>query len=156
MTDETELCVSHLHGLFIMPVIVLIIGIIILIFSYVIPRSPIISFILPFLMILVVAVIIIGVFLLIRAVIKAFTDTLIITSKRIIIQKGFFCKKEQDIRLDCVDGINVDLPFFLRMSGAGKIKIYSVGQRKLKFGPVSNPKNIRNVIMKALDAQRQQ
>ncbi|HJJ48230.1 MAG TPA: PH domain-containing protein [Methanocorpusculum sp.] len=133
---ENDEFVIKLHGsMFIFPVIVLILGLILLVIF-----APV-----------GLVVLIIGIIILISRVIKFNSYYIKITPQGISICDTFLNKGDTNIRLNKIDGIDVSAKVSDRLLGRGKIVIYSVGGRKIFFGPIGKPYQNKDRILDLID-----
>ena len=93
----------------------------------------------------------IGVAWLLLRLIAMYSNYLKLTNKRVYIKTGLLSKTEIDIRLNKLDGVNVERPLLQRLLGCGYLTVRSSGANAIQFGPVQDPDKIRAAISDAAD-----
>lgn len=144
---EQIVAASRLHWIvFLGPIAFVVIGAILVVYSSMVPASPVPG--LPYLSLMVIAL---GILSEVQAVILYRTTEFAITNKRIIAKSGWLHRKSRDIHLGKVESINVDQTFLGRLLGYGSLMIIGTGGTKEFFPNIAGVINFQSATNAQID-----
>jgi uncharacterized membrane protein YdbT with pleckstrin-like domain len=100
----------------------------------------------PWVALLVLGIIFVGVFIWIAELVRMNTTRMVVTSRRVILKRGFLSIKVDELTLASVEGAHVEQSIFGRMFGYGKLQIRGRGETHLQFPTMDRPGQFRAAI----------
>jgi uncharacterized membrane protein YdbT with pleckstrin-like domain len=106
--------------------------------------------ILPWLALIFLGILIIGVFIWIADLIRLKTTEMLITNRRVVLKRGFFNVKVDELNLASVEGAHIEQSFIGRIFGFGRLTLRGRGETEIVFPAMARPAQFRS----ALEAAR--
>lgn len=88
---------------------------------------------------LFLGIIVIGIFIFIGMMVHFRTTEFCVTSRRIVLKKGFFTANMYELELDAIEGAHVRQTFFGRIFGYGTVEVRGRGESDIDFPTMSKP-----------------
>jgi uncharacterized membrane protein YdbT with pleckstrin-like domain len=98
---------------------------------------------------IVLGVILVGVFIFIGAVIKMTTTDFAVTSRRVILKRGWLNLRTQEVSTSSIETVEVAQTFWGRIFGFGSVRVTGTGDSHIVFPPMKNPIAFRRAIESA-------
>lgn len=99
--------------------------------------------VLPWLALLVLGILIIGIFIWAAELIRMGTTKWAVTNRRVMLKRGFWQVRMDELTLGSIEGAHVDQSIFGRMFGYGKLILHGRGDTALEFPTMDKPARFR-------------
>jgi uncharacterized membrane protein YdbT with pleckstrin-like domain len=100
----------------------------------------------PWLSLLFLGWLIIGIFLWIAELFRLGTTEFVVTNRRILLKRGLFNVKVDEMNLGSIEGGHIDQNFIGRIFGLGKLTISGRGEMSIPFPTMAHPSAFRAAI----------
>ncbi|MBB34461.1 MAG: hypothetical protein CME88_13980 [Hirschia sp.] len=93
----------------------------------------------PWLALIFLGVFLIGIYLFIKMMVHIKTTEFVVTSRRVIIKRGFFNARMDELALDAMEGAHTRQSLFGRLFGYGDVRISGRGEGGLDLPVMARP-----------------
>jgi hypothetical protein len=100
----------------------------------------------PWVALLLLGLLVIGIIIWIAELVRMNTTRMVVTNRRVMLKRGFFSIKVDELTLASVEGAHVDQSIFGRMFGYGKLQLRGRGETHLQFPTMERPGQFRAAI----------
>jgi hypothetical protein len=100
----------------------------------------------PWIALLVFGIIIIGIVIFVREMFRMSTTRMAVTNRRVILKRGFWVVKVDEITLGSVEGAHIHQSIFGRLFGYGRLTLRGKGETHLHFPTMDRPSRFRAAI----------
>jgi uncharacterized membrane protein YdbT with pleckstrin-like domain len=100
----------------------------------------------PWVALLVLGVLVVGVIIWLVELVRMGTTQMVVTNRRVLLKKGFFSIKLDELTLGSIEGSHVDQSIFGRIFGYGKLTLRGRGETQLLFPTMDRPGAFRAAI----------
>lgn len=100
----------------------------------------------PWIALAVFGIIIIGIVIFVREMFRMGTTRMAVTNRRVILKRGFWVVKVDEITLGSVEGAHIQQSIFGRMFGYGRLTLKGKGETQLNFPTMDRPSRFRAAI----------
>ncbi len=92
---------------------------------------------------LVLGILIIGIVLWIMEMFRLHTTEFVVTNRRVMLKRGYFNVKVDEITLDSIEGARIARSFWGRLFGFGRLTVRGSGDTQLMFPSMADPDAFR-------------
>lgn len=89
---------------------------------------------------------IVGIFIFITAVVKMKTTDFAVTSRRVILKRGWLNRHTQELAVESIEGVSLDQSIIARIFGYGRVVVTGTGDAVIAFPPMAHPVAFRRAI----------
>jgi hypothetical protein len=100
----------------------------------------------PWVALLLLGLLVVGIIIWIAELVRMNTTRMVVTNRRVMLKRGFFSIKVDELTLASVEGAHVDQSIFGRMFGYGKLQLRGRGDTHLQFPTMERPGQFRAAI----------
>jgi uncharacterized membrane protein YdbT with pleckstrin-like domain len=93
---------------------------------------------------ILLGIILIGIFIFIREMVRLATTDFMVTSRRVVLKRGFFQVHVDEITLNSIEGAHIDQSLLGRIFGYGRLTIRGSGDTHLVFPTMAHPSDFRS------------
>ncbi len=93
---------------------------------------------------LLLGIVVIGIVIWARELIRLGTTEFVVTSRRVVLKRGFFNVKVDELTLDAIEGSHIDQTFMGRLFGYGRLNIRGRGDTEIQFPTMAHPARFRS------------
>jgi len=98
---------------------------------------------------IVLGLAIVGIFIFLRAVIIMNTTDFAVTSKRVILKRGWLNRRTQELAVQSVEGVSLDQSWWARLWNYGRVVVTGTGDAVIRFPAMADPVAFRRAIESA-------
>ena len=91
-------------------------------------------------------IILVGIFIFVRSAIIMKTTDFAVTSRRVILKRGWLNRKTQELAVESIEGVSLDQSIIARMFGYGRVVVTGTGDAMIVFPPMAHPVAFRRSI----------
>lgn len=95
---------------------------------------------------ILLGIILVGIFIFVRSVIIMKTTDFAVTSRRVILKRGWLNRKTQELAVESIEGVSLDQSIVARMFGYGRVVVTGTGDAVIVFPPMAHPVAFRRAI----------
>lgn len=95
---------------------------------------------------LLLGIVVVGVFIFVAAAIKMKTTDFAVTSRRVILKRGWLNRRTHELAVESIEGVSVDQSLIARLFGYGRIIVTGTGDAVIAFPPMAQPVAFRRAI----------
>ncbi len=104
----------------------------------------------PWFALLFLGILVIGVIIWAAELVRLKTTEMYITNRRVVLKRGFFSVKVDELNLASVEGARIGQSFIARIFGFGRLTLRGKGETQIVFPSMNRPSSFRS----ALEAAR--
>ena len=95
---------------------------------------------------ILLGIIIVGIFIFIRSVVIMNTTDFAVTSRRVILKRGWLNRRTQELAVESIEGVSLDQSIVARIFGYGRVVVTGTGDAVIAFPPMAHPVAFRRAI----------
>ena len=95
---------------------------------------------------ILLGVILVGIFIFVRSVIIMKTTDFAVTSRRVILKRGWLNRHTQELAVESIEGVSLDQSIIARIFGYGRVVVTGTGDAVIAFPPMAHPVAFRRAI----------
>jgi uncharacterized membrane protein YdbT with pleckstrin-like domain len=95
---------------------------------------------------ILLGIVIVGVFIFITAAIKMKTTDFAVTSRRVILKRGWLNRRTQELAVESIEGVSLQQSIIARIFGYGRVVVTGTGDAVIAFPPMAHPVAFRRAI----------
>lgn len=95
---------------------------------------------------IVLGLILVGVIIFAIAAIKMKTTDFAVTSRRVILKRGWLNRRTHELAVESIEGVSLDQSIMARLFGYGRVVVTGTGDAVIAFPPMADPVGFRRAI----------
>lgn len=103
----------------------------------------------PWVALVVLGIVVIGIVIWLVEVVRMGTTRMAVTNRRVLLKRGFFAIRLDELTLGSVEGAHIHQSIFGRMFGYGRLTLRGRGETQLQFPTMDRPSRFRAAIEEA-------
>jgi len=109
-------------------------------------KWPMLFWILAWSALLLLGIVVVGVVIFLIAVVHMLTTDFAVTSRRVVIKRGWLNRRTQELAVESVEGVSLQQSLIARLFGYGRVIVTGTGDAVLRFPPMAHPVAFRRSI----------
>lgn len=109
-------------------------------------RFPLLFWIGAWAWLIFLGVFIVGIVFFIRDVVNMRTTEFAVTDRRVVLKRGLFTLRTQEIDVHSIEGVRLDQTFWGRVLGFGSLVVTGTGEARIVFPTMADPVAFRRAI----------
>lgn len=88
----------------------------------------------------------VGIYIFLHAAVVMKTTDFAVTSKRVVVKRGWLNRRTQELAVESVEGVMVQQSIWARICGYGRVVVTGTGDATIVFPPMARPVEFRRAI----------
>lgn len=109
-------------------------------------RWPAVFWLGAWLALIFLGIVIVGIYLFLRAAIIMSTTDFAVTSRRVIVKRGWLNRRTEELAVGSIEGVSLQQSIVARLFGYGRVIVTGTGEATIVFPPMANPVDFRRAI----------